>query len=392
MEMTAESKGGTKQREGLGWLLRYTRMQRGDLGAIHVSFGEPLNLGTTLRALTPKDTPAASPEGRLARSKIAFEVCVRINRATLITAPALMLFALLGVEDRALTLDEVRAVAEPVLAYAAARSIPLDGAAMDLATTVGVQRTLDFLVRHDVVECFDEGMVPVYRIGREHELVAAFYRNSVIHWFVTRAIVELVVLRAERLGANEDPIVAGWQEALRLRDLLKFEFFFPDKVEFGREMISELELGDPAWRDRASGGLHGVGEVLASSGMLVAHRTLRSFLEAYAIVADRLEALGTAAAEPEALVRDCLAVGRQYRLQRRVASSEAVSAHLFRTAVRLAQHRDLMAGGELAGKERRAFADELHDVLARIASIHDLDRQHASGPRRGVDHRDRQTR
>jgi glycerol-3-phosphate O-acyltransferase len=374
-EMTAESTGATKQAEGLRWLLRYARMQRGDLGAIHVGFGEPLHLGESLRELAPKPTPAASPAGRLARSKIAFEVCNRINRTTLITAPALMLFALLGAEDRALTLEEVRAVAEPVLAYANARRIPLAPAARELSTAAGVERTLEFLVRHDVVECFDDAMIPVYRIGRDHELVAAFYRNSILHWFVTRAIVELVVLQAERASAAGDPIVAGWQEALRLRDLLKFEFFFPDKIEFGREMERELVLADPAWRDRAADGLTDIGETLASSGMLVAHRTVRSFLEAYSIVADRLVALGTAKADPERLVRDALALGRQYRLQRRVASSEAVSAHLFRTAIKLAQHRELLGEGDSVLSRRTAFADELHDVLNRVAAIHDLDRR-----------------
>jgi glycerol-3-phosphate O-acyltransferase len=385
-EMTAESAGATKQAEGLRWLIRYARMQRGNLGAIHVQFGEPLNLGHSLRELAPKAAPASSAEGRLARSKIAFEVCNRINRATLITAPALLLFALLGAEDRALTLEEVRDVAEPVLAYATARRIPLDLAARDLATTAGVQRTLDFLVRQGVVECFDDAMVPVYRIGRAHELVAAFYRNSILHWFVTRAIVELVVLRVEREGAAKDPIVAGWHDALRLRDLLKFEFFFPDKIEFGHEMERELALGDPTWRDRAAGGLNGIGEALASSGMLVAHRTVRSFFEAYVIVADRLVQLGAAPAEPAQLIQDALALGRQYRLQRRVSSSEAVSAHLFGTAVKLAQHHELLGSGDLVLRARRAFADELHEVLGRVAAIHDLDRLHS-----GADQSDRQT-
>jgi glycerol-3-phosphate O-acyltransferase len=375
-DMTAESKGRTKDREGLGWLMRYARMQRGDLGSAHVTFGEPVNLAEALRTLEPTTDHSGGPS-RVVRSKIAFEVCVRINRATLITAPALLLFALLGVEDRALTFSEVQAVVKPALSYAAVRKISLDTAARDLTSAGGVKRTLDFLVQHRLVECFDEGRDPVYRIGPEHELVAAFYRNSIIHWFVSRAILELALLRVTQLEADDDPIEVAWSEALRLRDLLKFEFFFPEKTEFREELVAELRLIDPSWERRDRDGLGGIGRALMASGMLVAHRTLRSFVEAYSIVGDHLEALGSRAADPETVVRECLALGRQYLMQRQVTSSEAVSAHLFRTALKLADHRELLSGGDAVQCARQELATELREVLQRIVMIHDLDRQRA---------------
>ena len=45
-----------------------------------------------------------------------------------------------------------------------------------------------------VVTVYDEGEEPVYAIERGQHLVAAFYRNNAIHWFVNRAIVELALL------------------------------------------------------------------------------------------------------------------------------------------------------------------------------------------------------
>ena len=106
----------------------------------------------------------------------------------------------------------------------------------------------------------------------------------------------------------------------------------------------------------------------------MAHRVLRSFVEAYLIVGDRLEALGDRPAEEEAVVRDCLGLGRQYRLQRTVTSAEAVSTHLFRTALRLADNRELLVGGPACHACRLAFAAELHDVHRRLDEITRLDR------------------
>lgn len=295
--MTTESKGHAKRGEGLAWLLRYAWMQRGDLGSVHVKFGEPVNLGKMLRNLSADDGSADNATRRLARSKIGFEICVRINRATLVTAPAVLLFALLGADDRALTLQEVDKVTSPVLAYVLARGIPLADDARDLASINSVEQTLEHLVRHDLVESYAGGIDRVYRVGPNQEMVAAFYRNSIIHWFVTRSILEVALLAPAAAGSSEDSIERAWTEALRLRDLLKFEFFFPEKREFREELLTELALVTP---DLLIGGtgLRDAGRSLAASPVLVANRTLRSFVEAYSIVADHLAMLGTEPAEP----------------------------------------------------------------------------------------------
>ena len=78
--------------------------------------------GTTKR---PELTAAEHLQrSRLALQKVGFEVAVGINRATPITVNSLVTLALLGVRDRALTLDEVRAVIAPVRRYIEARKIP----------------------------------------------------------------------------------------------------------------------------------------------------------------------------------------------------------------------------------------------------------------------------
>src|SRR6185436_5423646 len=100
-------------------------------------------------------------------------------------------------------------------------------------------------VDHGVIECYDKGPEPVYAVGPDNELVAAFHRNGVIHWFVNRSITELALVRAAEKEPGRDPVEVGWSEAVRLRDVLKFEFFFAEKEQFRQELREELALIEP---------------------------------------------------------------------------------------------------------------------------------------------------
>jgi glycerol-3-phosphate O-acyltransferase len=366
--MAAEATGGAKQPEGLAWALRYARAQGQRLGTARVRFGHPLSLRRAL------EDPAStfSSAGDLTVEKLAFEVCHRINQATPITPTALVTLALLGVSDRALTLPEIQGILDPLLEYVERRKLPVAGGRVELSTSEGVRGTLQALVRHRVVTCFGEGAEPVYAIGPDQHLVAAFYRNSVIHFFVNRAITELIAVWAAT-RPSQDPVTGSWQEALRLRDLLKFEFFFADKASFAEELREELNILEPAWEERA-GDPDAIWAFLRSARLHLAHRVLRSFLEAYLVVADQLATLPPG--EPlveKAFLDDCIGRGRQYRLQQRIHSPESVSKELFATALQLAASRRLVEpGGEGLAEQRQAFAAEIDEVVRRIGQVERL--------------------
>lgn len=109
---------------------------------------------------------------------------------------------------------------------------------------------------------------------------------------------------------------------------------------------------------------------------------LTPFVEAYFIVADRLAAQPLdVAVDKKKLTEECVRVGRQYVLQKRLSSPECVSREVFGNALSLAANRDLLkpaARGEAAsqsdlGARRRAFAAELASVVERLAAIAALD-------------------
>jgi glycerol-3-phosphate O-acyltransferase len=98
---------------------------------------------------------------------------------------------------------------------------------------------------------------------------------------------------------------------------------------------------------------------------------LRPFLDAYRLVGERLAAFeDDEDVDQETVVRDCLRVGQQWSLQGLLASEESVSGEMFRTALKLAQHRGLLAADSpQAGKRRREFAEETREVALAIGQI-----------------------
>jgi len=377
-DYAAEQMGGAKTRESFGWFLGVVRRLGRSYGDIHLRFGEPLSLAKTLG---PPDERAGEPdEDSLAVQKLAFEVAVRIDRVTPVTPVSLVTLALLGSGDRAQSVEETRQALGPLLRTVQARGIPTTGE-LDLESPDGVKRTLDDLVGNGVVTCFAEGPEAVYAIGPDQHLAAAYYRNTVIHFFVNAAIAELALLRAED-PTTGDPVQRFWDSAMRLRDLLKFEFFFSEKEIFRAELRQELALHDPDWELRVAGGPPEIRALLRRIRPYTAHLVLRPFLEAYRVVADALERRDTGRPLDEAaFLEECLARGRQYRLQRRVASGESVSRVLFATALRLARNRDLVdpASADLSAR-RRAFADEIREALRAVEAVEAL----AAGRRAGL--------
>jgi len=252
-------------------------------------------------------------------------------------------------------------------------------AKLQFETEDDVRKTLDPLVDNGVLQRFDEGPELLYSIRDGQHLAAAYYRNTLIHFLLNGAIVELALVRASE-AEDEGPSDAFWDEAMRLRDLLKFEFFFSEKDAFVTEIESELVFTSPGWRDEIDrpGGAR---DLLERIRPFHAHRTLRAFVDAYQVVADRLYMSGEAPVDDRSdLLSDCLSWGKQYTLQRRIRSPESVSRVLLDNGIKLAENRGLMAGeGAALEADRAIFVDEVRDTIRRIRVVNALAMQRMAG-------------
>lgn len=353
-DMTTEQTGAVKAPETLRWFLRYLSGLRQPMGRIYVDFGEPVVLD---------ESP--SPEEPLALQKIAFQVGVETNRVTPITLVSLATMILLGSAPRAMTRDELLSEIDSLVAWARARDIRLTSD-FEPENRTQLDNLAQILVNNGLITRYDGGPEVVYTIAAEQHAVANYYRNTTIHHFVNKAIAELALLHVA--GSVDNGLDAFWEEAERLRDLFKFEFFYTPTNEFRDQVRTELERYQPEWERKIREQAGFEQKLLTILQPLVAHTTLLSFTEAYRIVADVLarKADDTELEEREC-ISQCLAYGRQAYLQRRISSEASIGKLLFKNGFSLMENMRLTRGGDArTGERRKQVSQEFRELAHRI--------------------------
>lgn len=359
--MNAEARGREKTPEGRRWFLAYLHGLHNlsnRVGRIYLDVGEPLAMRDHLRSLEAEGGSQVTAVERL-----ALEVCHRINNATPVTPTAAVCIALLAA-GRALTIDEVLATIRPLSDYLRARKWPTAGGA-----NLTDRSTIRLALRHlqdSGVLVSHRGEQTVWGIAADQHLTAANYRNSAIHVLVTRAIAEVCLLGVTDHDDDDHDV---WSDALALRDLLKAEFFFARSATFGQDLVAEIAIVD----SEAAVGLAEVIDrekaqrIIDALSPHVAHLVLPPYLDAYAVVAHQLADTPPGDIDRDRFLRHCLRVGRQWAMQRRIASEESASLQLFENALALAARRGLLEGtGPEVTDARRAFRDEIDRYRARL--------------------------
>ena len=200
--------------------------------------------------------------------------------------------------------------------------------------------------------------------------MASYYRNTIIHHFVNKAILEMALLKASD-SPDDETLDTFWQETLRLRDFFKFEFFYPSKKKFKKQLRAELDRVDPAWQEHLEKSGQEALALLNAMYPLVAHATLLPFIEAYSVVFDQLARLDAAGMmEQEDCVSQALKEGKQAYLQRRISSEASIGKILFQNGYKLAENLELTQGGGDDMTERRIkLLRDFKELLRRLDRI-----------------------
>jgi glycerol-3-phosphate O-acyltransferase len=356
-DMTTQQVSAVKSPESLAWFVRYLSGLRRPMGRIYVDFGEPVIL---------QQSP--SPEDKLALQKIAFQVGVETNRVTPITLVSLVTMILLGSAPRAVTREELQREIDVLVSWARDRGIRLTSD-FDPENEGEMENLSQVLVDSGLITRYDGGPEVVYTIAPEHHAEANYYRNTTIHHFVNKAIAELALMHV--VAFNQGITRAFWDEAERLRDLFKFEFFYAPTEEFRDQLREELRRYDTEWEDRLEDGTGYAQRFLTEITPLVAHTALLSFVEAYRVVADVLARMADdAELEEKECVSQSLAYGRQAYLQRRISSEASIGKLLFQNGYKLMANMGLTEGGNAAlGQRRRQLSQDLRELAHRLEIV-----------------------
>jgi glycerol-3-phosphate O-acyltransferase len=351
--------GGEKQVEDVRGLGKALETVLGRYGRVTVTFGRTLTLPDIAAELGMDldDATRTPPKRRKLVSRLAHRVMNEINAATPVTAGALVAMALLSHDARALPyaelLDEVRRLVDTLRGLGARFSTALipEGSgrireaalleACDLFLSAGHVRIADTLSQGRDRARADS----VYEVVEESRAMLDIAKNSIVHFFVERAIV--ATSATGEVHASPDAVRdrAKW-----LSRLFKYEFQFRADRDFDA-------IFDEVWQAREP----------ERSAFYVA--VLRPFVEAYLIVARTLRS-AKGASTSEDIERRALAVGERMYLKREIERREALSRPMFTNA--LASFADLgylrRDGKDVVLAETYQSPEMVATIEARIAA------------------------
>ena len=354
-EYAAEQAGRVKQAESLGWFIGYLKSLREPMGRVRIDLGKPVVVAR-----------APNPDDKLALARIAFDASVSANRVTPLTVTSVMCLVLLGTAPRGATAEELARVTRFLVQWAKDREIRLSEELQSLDRDA-LRARADTLVNSGLILRDDAGSATVYTILPGKHAMASYYRNTIIHHFLDKTIIELALFKVQE-DSDENASLQFWAETERLRDLFKFEFFYPPREQFRKDLETELDRCDGQWSARLRQGHGGVKALIRRFQPLLGHAALLPFVEAYIVVLEQLVRLTPGELlTQEDCVEQGLIEGRQAYLLRRITSQASIGKILFENGYRLAAHMGLTGEtdeAKIAG--RRALLAEFRALARRM--------------------------
>lgn len=368
-DMTLEAKGVDKQAENFRWMVEYLRKMGSNLGRIAIRIGDPVDLRASYRARLPEATKALGP-GKQKVSRLAFELVHRINQITPVTTTSLICVILLSKFSAGK--KELEQLIYLLMEYIEKNQ---PHALIDRGKVIGesVQTALNLLLQQGLIHLNEQGIMPEYRIAKEHYLQSTYYANMAIHHLYQRAFIELCFLHVMQ-EKKKNRELAFWKKMMEIRDLFKFEFFYSAKAMFSEEIERNLSILHESWRDHFFKRKTDLMKVLQKRELLLAPVVLSMYVDAYQVVGQALKKWDTSKDfEEKAFIDLCISLGEEMDWNGEIRRQETASKPFLINGIRLAKNRGLIPTAEddkVALID--AFLEEMNALARDLTSLQDI--------------------
>ncbi|MBW1996898.1 MAG: 1-acyl-sn-glycerol-3-phosphate acyltransferase [Deltaproteobacteria bacterium] len=241
-----EVRGNAKKQESFGQVLRARRLLKRKYGKIYIRFNEPVSLKEYIsrsRNLSLKEMS----------HRLAFDLVRAINQVSLVVPLSLVATAILSSHRRGFHFYELEETARVLLDFLKKVGAPISDSLTDLPKSL--RETLTLLVSWKVVESL-EGISgreeTFYYVDDEKKMELEYYKNCIIHYFISTSLVAVSLLTGPEEERNLDSVISDYRF---LSYIFQNEFFFDETEEPEARVSSILEhfkessyLSEPADR------------------------------------------------------------------------------------------------------------------------------------------------
>jgi glycerol-3-phosphate O-acyltransferase len=367
-----ELSGGDKQSENVGDLIKSSSVLRSKWGRLYVQFGEIIDFDEfqkqSIRRVGERIShPDASPTGlkRSAVRALAHKIMYSINEVTVVTPAALVATALLSHQKRGMTRTSLLTACQDLLL-----TLDVENARIAHQLRIGDERiredTIDEALRlfldARLIVSHDTGPEAIYTIDSERRLALEYYQNTIIHFFVPRALISAALL------VNKEQ----WAQISRLNDrvqqlsrLFKHEFIYRTDATFNdifQDTLQEMvRVGEIELRGETAQATEGVMRQRVERYALM----LQTFFESYLLALRGAEIVLDGPIPKKDWYKRTLALGQQMYLAGEIERRESLSKLKLETALKaLEDYRLIQLNGDTL---------ERGDGVESVADLHALE-------------------
>jgi glycerol-3-phosphate O-acyltransferase len=344
-----ELSGGEKQSENMGGLIKSSSVLRSKWGRLYVQFGEIIDFDEFASNEVQRQGSVgasiieiAEAQQRAAVRALAHKVMYSINEVTVVTPAALVATALLSHQKRGMTQNTLLEACETLM-----QTLEQLGARVAHQLRVG-----DGRIRQDTIEeavalfldarlivAHDTGPEPIYTIDSERRIALEYYQNTIIHFFVPRALI------AAGLLVDKEQ----WVDIPRLNDrvqqlsrLFKHEFIFRTDATFDEIFEDTLDGmaadGEVEIRDGHAQATEGLTRLRLERYAVM----LQTFFESYLLALRGAEIVLDGPIPKKDWYKRTLALGQQMYLAGEIERRESLSKLKLETALKALQDYQLV--------------------------------------------------
>ena len=370
-----ELSGGDKQKENISGLLNKTpEVLRSRYGRLYIQFGEILRFDQMVGEMVDGDpklsrlSELSPPKRRTLVQRIGHRATYEINRATVVTPVSLIAMCFMVHRRRGMPhalLAERTTLLRDVLRRMGARLAPtIDDQGQ--INPRALEQAVDLLCDGKLIVRHGEGRDLVYTVPEDRRLALEYYKNNIIHFFVSQALISSALLVREGEQAPSEQALR--ERVQKISRIFKFEFMYRADTAFDQifddtldDMIRAGELERVEDRVRPTDGL---GHRIAIYATMV-----RTYFEAYMLAGRAVLDLPVDGLARNAWLKRALALGDRLYFSGEIEDRESISKHKLENALQALRDHELVQVSAKGNVERaKAASGALETWIAQLGA------------------------
>ena len=350
--------GAEKEQESFKQVLKSRHFLKRKYGKIYIRFGKPLSLKKYLAQIGDLREPT--------HRHLAFHLIQSINKVTLVTPLALISSAILTKHRRGFHLHELTSTAKMLFEFLKRNGAPTATSLNNFEKTV--EETISLLINSKVVSLLKDvdGMETFYYVDDEKKLELEYYKNSIIHRFISYAFVAVSLLTETKEVKSDESILTDYRF---LKELFKNEFVY-DSDEDIQEEINKVTsyFLDVSFITRTS--MNGGFKLtrLGFDNLPIWAALAKTFLESYWIVTQSLIQLENKKIKIANLLKNTNHLAQRFHKLGLINHIEAISQLNFKNAIAFVNN-NVLESTEKLEKEPSQNKEKLSQLNQRLYKL-----------------------